>query len=147
MKVILIQDINRKGKAGEVINVADGYARNYLLPRNIAIIANTYNLSKIESIQSEAEMARLELENKYKALALQVSGISLHFTRKADENDHLFGSVSEIDIIEALAEKEIEVHKSFVKMENHLKNLGEFQVEINFPGEINASLKVSIGKE
>lgn len=147
MKVILTKDINNKGKAGDVIKVADGYARNYLLPRDFAIVANKYNLSKVESIQKEAELARLELENKYKALALQIADTSLTFTRKADENDHLFGSVSEKDIAEALSEKEIEVHRSFINLENHLKNIGDFDVQINFPNEIKAVLKVSIEKE
>ena len=109
MKVILKKDINKKGKAGDVVIVADGFARNYLLPQGFAIVANKYNLSKVESIQQEADLARLELDSKYKALALQVSKTSLHFTRKADENDHLFGSVSDNDIVDALVEKEIEL--------------------------------------
>jgi len=147
MKVILKQDINKKGLAGDVIKVADGYARNYLLPRGIAIIANTYNLSKVEAIRKEAEIVRLELENKYKAIAAQVAGVTLTFKRKADEHEHLFGSVSEIDIADALAEKELEVHKSNIKMENHLKSIGEFQVAISFPGDIDSSLKVIVEKE
>jgi large subunit ribosomal protein L9 len=147
MKVILNQDINKKGKAGDVIKVVEGYARNYLLPRGLAIIANKYNLSKIGSIKNEAEQARLELETKYRALAQRVSEISLHFTRKADENDHLFGSVSGKDIIEALAEKEIEVHRTFLQLDTHLKNIGDYLLEINFPGEINAKLRVNVGKE
>jgi large subunit ribosomal protein L9 len=147
MKVILKQDINKKGNAGDVINVADGYARNYLLPRKYAIIANAYNLSKVEAIRKEAELARLELENKYKALVQQLADVRLLFTRKADENDHLFGSVSEQDIVDALVEKDIEIHKSFIRMENHLKNIGEFEVTVSFPGEINASLIVVVQKE
>jgi large subunit ribosomal protein L9 len=147
MKVILKKDINKKGKAGDVIKVADGFARNYLLPQGFAIVANKYNLSKVDSIQQEADLARLELESKYKALALQVSNASLLFTRKADENDHLFGSVSENDIVDALVAKEIDIHRSFIKMENHLKSIGDFEVEVNFPGDINATLKVTVGKE
>jgi len=147
MKVILIKDIEKKGIAGDVIKVADGYARNFLLPRGYAIIANRFNLTKVENIRKEAEIARLELENKYKALALQISDLTLSFTRKADENDHLFGSVSETDIADALAEKEVEIHKSFIKMENHLKNIGEFEVNIVFPGDISSSLKIVVEKE
>ena len=147
MKVILKQDINKKGVAGDVIKVADGYARNYLLPRGFAILANPYNLSKVDLSRKEAEIAKLELENKYKALALQVSGVSLSFKRKADEHDHLFGSVSEVDIANALAEQDIDIHKAFINMENHLKNIGEFIVPISFPGDINSSLKVVVEKE
>ncbi len=147
MKVILKQDINKKGVAGDVIKVANGYARNYLLPRRFAIVANPYNLSKVDAIRKEAEIAKLELENKYKAFALQISGVSLSFKRKADDNDHLFGSVSEIDIADALAEQDIEINKTFIKMENHLKNIGEFRVIVSFPGDINTSLNVVVEKE
>ncbi|MCF7911766.1 MAG: 50S ribosomal protein L9 [Candidatus Cloacimonetes bacterium] len=147
MKVILKQDINKKGLAGDVIKVADGFARNYLLPRGIAIMANAYNLSKVEAIRKESEIAKLELENKYKALAAQVSDITLSFNRKADENGHLFGSVSDIDLAEALAEKNLEIHKSYIKLDSHLKNIGEFEVVISFPGDINSSLKVVVQKE
>jgi len=142
MKVILKEDISKKGLAGDVIKVADGYARNYLLPRGIAIIATPYNLSKVENIRKNAELARLELENKYKAMAAQLTGVSLAFIRKADDSGKLFGSVSENDISEALAEKEIEIHKSF-----NLKNIGEFDVQVAFPGDINSSLKVVVEKE
>jgi large subunit ribosomal protein L9 len=147
MKVILKEDISKKGRAGDVVKVADGYARNYLLPRGIAIVANAYNLSKVEAIRENDKMAKLELENKYKALAAQVSAVTLTFVRKSDENDHLFGSVSESDIAEALAEKELDIHKSFIKIENHLKSIGEFEVVISFPGDINSSLKVVVEKE
>jgi large subunit ribosomal protein L9 len=147
MKVILKEDISKKGLAGDVIKVADGYARNYLLPRGIAIIATPYNLSKVENIRKNAELARLELENKYKAMAAQLTGVSLAFIRKADDSGKLFGSVSENDISEALAEKEIEIHKSFIKMDAHLKNIGEFDVQVAFPGDINSSLKVVVEKE
>lgn len=147
MKVILKKDISKKGKAGDVLKVADGFARNYLLPRGIAIVANTYNLSKVEAIRNDADLAKLELENKYKALATQVSAITLTFMRKADENKHLFGSVSDSDIVEALAEKKLDIHKSFIKIENHLKSIGEFEVVISFPGDIDSSLKVVVEQE
>jgi len=147
MKVILKEDISKKGHAGDVVKVADGYARNYLLPRGIAIMANAYNLSKVEAIRKGSEIAKLELENKYKALAAQVSAVTLTFARKADENEHLFGSVSDSDIAEALAEKDLDIHKSFIRIENHLKSIGEFEVVISFPGDINSSLKVVVEKE
>jgi len=147
MKVILKEDISKKGRAGDVVKVADGYARNYLLPRGIAIMANAYNLSKVEAIRKGSEIAKLELENKYKALAAQVSAVTLTFARKADENEHLFGSVSDSDIAEALAKKDLDIHKSFIKIENHLKSIGEFEVVISFPGDINSSLKVVVEKE
>lgn len=147
MKIILTKDIKKLGEAGNVIKVADGYARNYLLPKNFAIMASSKNLSKIETIKKNAEVQKLALENEYYALAQQVNDVKLTFTRKADENDHLFGSVSENDIVQALAEKEIEIHKSTINIEKHLKEIGSFDVEIEFATDIKASLKVNIEKE
>jgi large subunit ribosomal protein L9 len=147
MKIILIKDINKLGEPGSVVNVADGYARNFLLPQKLAIIATSKNLAKVEAIKKQAELAKLEIENKYKALALRIKDVELIFTRKADENGHLFGSVSEKDISETLAEKGIEIHRSVVNIEKHLKEIGSFEVPIVFTSEITTNLKVVINKE
>ena len=116
MKIILASDIASLGQAGDIVNVANGYARNYLLPQNLAVLATKGNLSRIEKIKKEAEIKRLVLENEYKALAKQIEGVELSFTRKADDDEHLFGSVSEFDIVNALAEKGIQVQKRNVHM-------------------------------
>ncbi len=147
MKVILVKDIAKMGLAGSVIKVADGYARNYLLPKKLVILATKNNLAKIETIKKKAELEKLEIENHFKALALKINDITLKFTRKADENDHLFGSVSENDIVKSLAEKGIEIHKSVVDIQKHLKEIGSFEVQIAFSSEITANLKVNIEKE
>jgi len=147
MKVILVKDIAKMGLAGSVIKVADGYARNYLLPKKLVILATKNNLAKIETIKKKAELEKLEIENHFKALALKINDITLKFTRKADENDHLFGSVSENDIVKSLAEKGIEIHKSVVDIQKHLKEIGSFDVQIAFSLEITANLKVNIEKE
>lgn len=147
MKIILTKDIKKIGNAGDVLKVADGFARNYLIPRKLAIVASKNNINRIETIKKEAELARLEVENKYKAIALKLADVELSFVRKADENGHLFGSVSEADIANALAEKELEVHKSNVNLEKHLKELGDFDVEIMFTSDIKANIKVNIENE
>ncbi|RLC54457.1 MAG: 50S ribosomal protein L9 [Candidatus Cloacimonadota bacterium] len=147
MKIILAKDIKKLGEAGSVVNVADGYARNYLLPKNLAILATKYNLSKVEAIVKEAEAEKLALESEYNVLVQKINEVTLTFHRKADENDHLFGSVSETDIVKALAEKEIEIHKSFINMDKHLKEIGSFEVVIEFTSAIKTVLKVNIEKE
>ena len=147
MKINLIKDINKVGSAGDVISVADGFARNYLLPKKFAVIATKNNITRIEAIKKEAELTRLEVENKNKAIAMKLADVQLNFSRKADENGHLFGSVSEIDIANALEEKELEVHKSNVNLEKHLKEIGTFDVEIMFTTEITATIKVNIENE
>lgn len=147
MKVILVKDMQNLGDAGSVVNVANGYGRNYLLPKGIAIMANDYNLAKVEDIKKVAETERLEINNKFKALAAKVEGVELSFVRKADENDHLFGSVSEKDIADALNEKGIEISKAVIKMEKHLKEIGDFEVSVVFTSDITATVKVNVDKE
>jgi len=147
MKIILTTDIRKVGSAGDVVKVADGFARNYLLPKKYAIVASKGNLARVETIKKDAEIARLEIENKYKATVLKLADVELTFQRKADENGHLFGSVSEKDIASILEEKELDVHKSNIVLEKHLKELGSFEVEIAFTSEIKANIKVNIENE
>jgi large subunit ribosomal protein L9 len=147
MKIILVKDIKGLGNGGEVVEVKNGYARNYLLPQKLAIVANKYNLTKIATLAKEAEAERAALESKYKATVLSLKDLELTFLRKADENDHLFGSVSEQDISEALAEKEIDVHKSYIHMDSHIKEIGSFDVKIHFTNEITADIKINVEKE
>lgn len=147
MKIILTKEIQKLGTAGSVVNVADGFARNYLLPQKMAIPATKKNLAKVEEIKKVAEAEKLALENEYNATVQKLNEVSLTFIRKADENDHLFGSVSENDIVKSLAEKEIELSKSFVKLEKNLKDIGSFEVDIEFTSNIKTVLKVNIEKE
>ena len=147
MKIILVKDIEKLGKAGDILTVKDGYSRNYLLPQKLAIVANKFNTTKIENIKKEADAEKLALENAYAALVAKINGIELTFSRKTDENGHLFGSVSENHIVAALAEQEIEINKTNVKMEKHLKEIGSFDVKIGFSSEIFAEIKVNIESE
>ena len=147
MKVILAKDIKKLGEAGKVVKVANGYARNYLIPLNLAIPATSRNISKIEIIKKQAEAEKIAMQGEYQALAQKLEKIKLTFIRKADESDHLFGSVSESDIVKALAEMEIEIHSSNVNIEKHLKEIGTFDIEIEFSTEIKADIKVKIEKE
>ncbi len=147
MKIILTKDIRKLGLAGEVVNVANGYARNYLIPKNFAILATPHNMKKVETIKKEAELAKLEIENRYKAIAMKLDGVELKYNRKADENGHLFGSVSEVDIVNSLKELEIDVHKSHVVMEKHLKELGTFEVTVEFTSDIKSTIKVDVENE
>ncbi|MDD3051068.1 MAG: 50S ribosomal protein L9 [Candidatus Cloacimonetes bacterium] len=147
MKIILVENMKHVGKAGDVVKVADGYARNYLLPRNFAIFASPANLKKVEEIKKEAQLKELEAENKLKAIAAKVEGLTLNFAKKADENGHLFGSVTEYDISNALKEKEFDINKNLISLDNHIKELGDFEVEIKFNSSIKAKIKVSVTGE
>jgi len=147
MEIILTKDIKALGEAGKLVKVKPGYARNYLLPNGFAIYASPKNLSKIEEIKKIAADEKIALYGKYKEVIGKIEGVELTFIRKADENDHLFGSVSENDIVKALAEKEIEIHRADVVMEKHLKEVGSFDVEISFASELTTNVKVTIAVE
>ncbi|NQT64775.1 MAG: 50S ribosomal protein L9 [FCB group bacterium] len=147
MNVILTKDIKALGEAGKLVKVKPGYARNYLLPNGFAIHASPKNLTKIVVIKKQAADEKLALYGKYKEVIKKIEGVELTFVRKADENNHLFGSVSENDIVKALAEKEIEIHKADVTMEKHLKEVGTFEVEISFTSELKTSVKVNVDVE
>ncbi|MEA2095395.1 MAG: 50S ribosomal protein L9 [Candidatus Cloacimonadota bacterium] len=147
MEIILTKDIKALGEAGKLVKVKAGYARNYLLPNGFAIPANQKNLSKIEEIKKIAADEKIALYGKYKEVIDKLEGVELTFIRRADENNHLFGSVSENDIVKALAEKEIEIHKADIVMEKHLKKVGSSDVEISFTSELKTTVKVNIDIE
>ena len=147
MEIILTKDIKALGEAGKLVKVKAGYARNYLLPNDFAIYASPKNLSKIEEIKKIAADEKIALYGKYKEVINKIEGVELTFIRKADENDHLFGSVSENDIVKALAEKQIEIQRADVVMEKHLKEVGSFDVEISFASELTTNVKVTIAVE
>ncbi len=147
MEVILTKDIKTLGDAGKLVKVKAGYARNYLLPKGFAIHANQRNLAKIEEIKKIAAEEKIALHGKYKEIINKIEGVELTFVRRADENQHLFGSVSENDIVKALAEKEIEIHKADVVMEKHLKEVGTFDVVISFTTELQVIVKVNVEVE
>ncbi|OPX26136.1 MAG: 50S ribosomal protein L9 [Candidatus Cloacimonas sp. 4484_143] len=147
MEIILTKDIKALGEAGKLVKVKPGYARNYLLPNGFAIPASPKNLSKIEEIKKIAADEKIALYGKYKEVIDKIEGVELTFIRRADENNHLFGSVSENDIVKALAEKEIEIHKADVVMEKHLKEVGSFEVNISFTSDLTTAVKVNIDVE
>ncbi len=147
MRVILLESLEKLGSAGTVVKVADGYARNYLIPRKYAVMATKKNLKQIDMIKEEAERKELEAQNALKALALQIEGTEIKFYRKADENGHLYGSVTDIDIVHELQEKGFELHKSMFRGEKHFKELGTFDVEIHLTSDIVANIKIIIERE
>jgi len=147
MKVILSKDIKALGKAGELVKVKPGHARNYLLPNGFAIPANSKNLEKIEQIKEQAAEEKLALHSKYTEIIKKIEEVELTFVRKADENNHLYGSVSENDVVKALAEKDIEIHKADVVMDKHIKEIGSTDVIIRFLADLQTTVKVNIEVE
>ncbi|MCD4650579.1 MAG: 50S ribosomal protein L9 [Candidatus Cloacimonetes bacterium] len=147
MKIILKSDIEKVGVAGDVVNVADGFARNYLIPKGYALFASPGNLKKVENIREIAQEERVKRENELKEMAKQIKGIEIHFERMSDKNGHLFGSVSELDIVQELEARNITIHKSNVNMSAHLKEVGSYYVTIKYSQDIQANLKVVVESE
>jgi large subunit ribosomal protein L9 len=147
MQIILQEDIDKLGHRGEVVTVKPGYARNYLLPKKLAIEATTGNMKALERIRGAlAKKTATELEAAQKQAAL-LNGVSLAFKRKTGENDQMFGSVTSADIAEGLAAQGFKIEKRQVQIPDPLKALGEYTVAIKVFRDVAAEVKIHVEKE
>jgi large subunit ribosomal protein L9 len=147
MQIILQEDVEKLGTRGQVIDVAEGYARNFLLPRKLALEASVGNMKRLEKMR--ATFAKKEATEKGDAqkLAELLAGVSLELSRKAGESDQLFGSVTSADISEALAAKGFIVDKRKIALAEPIKVVGEFEIPVKLHREITSSVKLSVKKE
>ena len=147
MEVILLSDVDKVGLRGEVVNVARGYARNFLLPRGLALIVNEANKAMIAK-ERKSHDARLAKEKaEFQAVADRINGIRFVAPRKVGENDILYGSVTSGDIADFLKGKGVEIDKRKVQLEEPIKKLGEHEVQVKLHPEVSARLKVLVTKE
>jgi large subunit ribosomal protein L9 len=147
MEVILREDVAKLGRRGEVVKVAEGYGRNYLLPRGLALAVTTANKAMIEK-ERKANEARLAKEkSEFQAVADRIGGLRYIAPRKVGENDQLFGSVTSGDIADFLKAKGVELDKRKVHLDDPIKKLGEHVVAIKLHPEVSANLKVLVTKE
>jgi len=147
MEVILKEDIGTLGSKGDVVKVAAGYGRNYLLPRKLAIPATAANKKTIEQMRAAAVRRSAKEKTSAEELAKQFEGLSVSFTRKSGENDQLFGSVTSSDIAEALDKKGFKLDRRKINLHDPLKTLGEFDVPVKLHKEVTAHVKVLIEKQ
>ncbi len=147
MKIILTETVDRVGVAGTVLTVKDGFARNFLIPKNFAIIATPGNLKKVELIQKEAQVKQDQILVKYRQMAEQINQITAKFVRRSEDTGHLFGSVSDVDLMNYLNENQISIHKNNIKLEKPIKTVGNFEVDVLFLNDIKAVLKVTVENE
>ncbi|MFY9909083.1 MAG: 50S ribosomal protein L9 [Candidatus Sulfotelmatobacter sp.] len=147
MEVILKEDVNKLGSRGDVVRVAEGYGRNYLLPRKLAIIANEGNKAVISQMKAAAVRRSAKEKSQAEELAKQFDGLSVAFQRRSGEHDQLFGSVTSGDIAEAVAKKGINLDRRQIQLHDPLKTLGEFTVPVKLHKDVTAHLKVVIEKE
>ena len=147
MQIILQEDIEKLGHRGDVVTVKPGYARNFLLPRKLAIEASAGNMKALERIRGAlAKKTATELDAAQKQAAL-LNGVAVHFTRKTGENDQLFGSVTSADIAEGLAAQGFKIDKRQVQLAEPFKTLGEYPVTIKVFRDVTAEVKVHVEKE
>ena len=147
MEVILKEDIAKLGSRGDVVKVADGYGRNYLLPQKLAIEATKANKSVIEQMKAASLRRSASEKAEAEQLARQFEGMSVTFTRKSGEKDHLFGSVTSSDIGDAINAKGFNVDRRKVQLHEPLKSLGEFTVMVRLHREVSVPVRVVIEKE
>ncbi|MCU1322578.1 MAG: ribosomal protein [Acidobacteriaceae bacterium] len=144
MEVILKEDVNKLGHRGDVVKVADGYGRNYLLPGKLAIEATTANKAVIEQMKNSAVRKSAKEKTAAEALATQMNEIELVFERKVGENEHLFGSVTSGDIAQQLEEKGFTIDRRKISLEEPLKQIGEYHVPVKLHREVTSHVKVTV---
>ena len=147
MKVILREDIKNIGKCGDVKNVATGYARNFLLPKNLVLEATPANLEKIEGEKKKYAVKVAKIKAELEALAVKISAIEVTLSRQVGEEDKMFGSVTAEDIAEAVKAQGIEVDKRKVELPDPIKVLGTQEVQIKLGHEVVAKVKVTVVKQ
>jgi large subunit ribosomal protein L9 len=144
MEVILKEDVANLGHRGDVVKVADGYGRNFLLPRKLALQATLINKAVVEQMKTSAARRSATEKAQAEELAAKLEPVSLSFTRKSGENGHLFGSVTSVDIATALETKGFEVDRRKIQLDEPLKSLGDFSVAIKLYREVTAHVKVKV---
>ena len=147
MEVILKEDDEKLGHRGEIVKVAEGYGRNFLLPRKLAIEASRANKAVIEQMKAAAVRKSAKEKTGAEALAQQLNDVQLTFERKVGEKDHLFGSVTSADVASALESKGFNVDRRKIHLDDPLKSLGEFHVPIKLHREVTAHVKVTVNRE
>ena len=147
MKVILKADIERLGKVGEVVNVAAGYARNFLMPRELAFEATAKNLARIEVDKKRYVKVQAKVRQEAEALAAKLGALSLTIRQPAGESDKLFGTVTTMDIAAALEKEGFAIDKRQITVEEPIKTLGIYTVPVKLSHDVSAALKVWVVRE
>lgn len=148
MELILTEEVEDLGEVGEKVEVADGYGRNYLLPKGLAVEPTVGNRRRYEKIRREISQRKEERRERARERSDVLNGLELIFYRKAQEEHHLYGSVRKKDIVDSIKEKtEIDLSPENVKLDSPIEELGQFGVEIGLYEDIHANVKVNVEEE
>lgn len=147
MRIILQETVEKLGARGQIVEVAEGYARNYLLPRDLAIPATEGNMKRLEKIRATLSKREATEREAAQQQAAALAAVSVSIARKAGEQDHLFGSVTAADIAEALAAKGYEIEKRRIQLDEPIKVVGEYPIVVKLHHDVTATIAVSVTKE
>jgi len=147
MEVILREDITNLGTRGQVVKVAPGYARNFLIPKKLAVTATESNKKIVEQERQSHLRKEAKLQVEAQDLAKLMTGVSVTISQKAGENDQLFGSVTSKDVADALAAKGFTIDRRKIQLDEPIKSLGEFKVPVKLHKEVTAEVTVVVAKE
>jgi large subunit ribosomal protein L9 len=147
MEVILRDHVDHLGTRGQIVKVADGYARNYLLPRKLALPATDGNRKRVERERKIAEAREAEERASSEAIAARLTALEIAFTRRVGETEQLYGSVTSQDIADAVKAKGFEIDRRKILLPDAIKALGEFTVPVKLHRDVTAQLKVTVTKE
>ena len=144
MKVILLEDVKGRGKKGEVVNASDGYARNYLIPKKLAVEANETNMKAWKRNKDKADHAAAEKLAEAQAAAKVIKGKTFVLKAKAGEGERLFGSVTNMDVADVLAENGVKVDKRNIDLTEHIKTLGQYKVKIKLHPQVKTDIIIDV---
>lgn len=147
MKVILKEDVKNLGKMGDIITVAEGHARNFLLPKKLAVEALTENIKALEHQKKTIQEKAKKVKNVSQDLANRISSLSLSIKAKAGEEEKIFGSITSMDIAAALKNEGIDIDRKKISLKEPIKRLGSYAVSIKIHPEITAQLNISVVPE
>jgi large subunit ribosomal protein L9 len=147
MEVILREDVEKLGNRGEVVKVAPGYARNFLLPKKLAVAATDANRKIVEQERQAHLRKEVKLKSEAEDLSKLLGGVSVTIAQKAGENDQLFGSVTAKDVADALAQKNFIIDRRKIHLDEPIKQLGEYKVPVRLHKDVTAEVTVVVVKE
>lgn len=144
MRIILLKDHRHLGQRGEEVDVKDGYGRNFLLPRGLALVANDANRKYFDEMKAKIEAQHIREREEAQSVAAQLEGLRLEITKKAGETGTLFGSVTATEIAEELEKKNIEVDRRRIDLEGGIKSIGDHEVRILLHSEVTVEIMVTV---
>jgi len=147
MKIVLRQDMDDLGLEGDIVDVANGYARNYLVPKGIALEANKQNIKLMEMQKKKIEVKRLKAKEDAEKVRERMSDVVITISQKAGEEEKLYGSVTSMDIATHLEEQGISIDRRKIHLDKPIKTLGEFDVQVKLYPEVTGSIKVVVVSE